>query len=42
MGAARETRRRSRAAFARLNATNFRYRPEIMDALFAQEADEKK
>src|SRR6266853_6821821 len=30
------------AAFARLKATNFRYRPEIMDALLAQQPEEKK
>jgi len=30
------------AAFARLKATNFRYRPEIMDALLAQHPEKKK
>jgi predicted nucleic acid-binding protein len=30
------------AAFARLKATNFRYRPEIMDALLAQHREQTK
>ena len=30
------------AAFARLKATNFRYRPEIMDALLAQRREKQK
>jgi predicted nucleic acid-binding protein len=29
-------------AFERLRATNFRYRPEIMDALLAQHSENKK
>jgi hypothetical protein len=30
------------AAFERLKVTNFRYRPEIMDALLAQQPEKQK